>query len=82
MSRQVNIRIDDADFDVLAIGAALERSAVSDEVRNAVERRVAELRADPDVKATLERQDARHTKRQKNVAHIAAKRSQSREGNV
>jgi hypothetical protein len=82
VSRQVNIRLSDADFQVLVIGAALEEAAVSDEVRAAVERRVAELRADPDVIEMLRVQKARQTRRRKNVASLDAKRSQSREGNA
>lgn len=83
MARQVNVRIDDADLRVLAIGALLEDSAIPDEVRLAIQNRVAELRADPDVQDMLRIRDRRQEKTgPPKVSSLDARRNRSDKGNA
>ena len=83
MARQVNVRIDDADLTVLAIGALLEDTAVPDEVRLAIQKRVAEFKADPDVQEMLRVHEKRRGKSgSPNVSSLDARRSRPRKGNA
>lgn len=80
--RQVNVRIDDEDLEVLIAGGFIEGTSMTDEVRLAIQKRIDELRSDPDVAEVLRIQQERRARNEApNVTPIRSPRARSSEGN-
>ena len=84
--RQVNVRLDDADIEILEAAAFLDGRTLSDEARTALLSHVAEVRRDPLVKKALEvraeRAKAKAKAAEEKVSSLDAKRDQVRTENA
>lgn len=60
---QVNIRVDDADYEVLEAGAFVEHRSLADEFRAALHAWVVALKTDPDVASVLSIREERDGKK-------------------